>query len=215
MPARTCSPSGRFCTRWQPVFFPSRETCSGAIFDCILNRHCDVSGSLEPGGSAELEHIINKALEKDREVRYQHASEMKADLKRLERDSTSGGGHDSKASARAKHFPVPRGRSCAGSLAFDRCGRTVLLRSDSQAPVTSPSEYTQITNFTDSAVAPSLSPDGRMVTFKRGEDAFFSNGQIYVKLLPNGESVQLTNDATPSNTHLYSHRTDHGSRIPA
>ena len=52
----------------------------------------------------------------------------------------------------------------------------------------------QITNFTDSAVAPSLSPDGRMVTFKRGEDSFLSRGQIYVKLLPNGESVRLTND---------------------
>jgi DNA-binding winged helix-turn-helix (wHTH) protein/Tol biopolymer transport system component len=61
-------------------------------------------------------------------------------------------------------------------------------------PVTSPSEYTQITNFTDSVVAPSLSPDGRMVTFKRGEDAFFSTGQVYVKLLPNGEPVQLTTD---------------------
>ena len=62
-------------------------------------------------------------------------------------------------------------------------------------PVTSPSEYTQLTNFTDSAVAPSFSPDGRMVTFKRGEDAFFSPGEIYVKLLPNGEPIQLTNDA--------------------
>jgi DNA-binding winged helix-turn-helix (wHTH) protein/Tol biopolymer transport system component len=62
-------------------------------------------------------------------------------------------------------------------------------------PVTSPSEYTQITNFTDSAVAPSLSPDGRMVTFKRSESAFASIGQIYVKLLPNGEPVRLTNDS--------------------
>jgi DNA-binding winged helix-turn-helix (wHTH) protein/Tol biopolymer transport system component len=62
-------------------------------------------------------------------------------------------------------------------------------------PVTSPSEYTQITNFTDSAVAPSLSPDGRMVTFKRSENAFASIGQIYVKLLPNGEPVRLTNDS--------------------
>ncbi len=43
------------------------------------------------------------------------------------------------------------------------------------APVTSPSEYTQITNFTDSAVAPSLSPDGRMVTFIRGEEFFLSS----------------------------------------
>ena len=58
--------------------------------------------------------------------------------------------------------------------------------------VTSPSEYIQLTNFSDSATAPSLSPDGRMVTFKRGGDSFLGPGQIFVKLLPNGESVQLT-----------------------
>jgi Tol biopolymer transport system component len=76
--------------------------------------------------------------------------------------------------------------------------------------VTSPSEYTQLTNFTDSAVAPSLSPDGRMVTFKRGEDSFLSRGQIYVKLLPNGESVQLTNDAGRKYAPVF---TPDGSRI--
>src|SRR5207244_9969052 len=58
---------------------------------------------------------------------------------------------------------------------------------------TSPSEYVQITDFSDSATAPSLSPDGKMVTFIRGGESFLSRGQIYVKLLPNGESRQLTN----------------------
>ena len=77
-------------------------------------------------------------------------------------------------------------------------------------PVTSPSEYEQITNFTDSAVAPSLSPDGRMVTFKRGEDAFFSTGQIYVKLLPNGESVRLTSDSDYKYAPVF---TPDGSRV--
>jgi serine/threonine protein kinase len=62
-------------------------------------------------------------------------------------------------------------------------------------PVTSPSEYTQLTNFTDSASAPSLSADGRMLTFKRGDTSFLSPGQIFVKRLPNGESVQLTTSA--------------------
>ena len=81
------------------------------------------------------------------------------------------------------------------------------------APVTSPSEYTQITNFTDSAVAPSLSPDGRMVTFIRGGEFFYSSGQIYVKLLPNGESVRLTNDAQRASSHRCLHRTARGSRI--
>jgi DNA-binding winged helix-turn-helix (wHTH) protein/Tol biopolymer transport system component len=54
--------------------------------------------------------------------------------------------------------------------------------------------YTQITNFTDSAVSPVLSPDGRMVAFFRSDEWFLTTDQIYIKLLPNGEPVQLTND---------------------
>lgn len=54
--------------------------------------------------------------------------------------------------------------------------------------------YTQITNFTDSAVAPALSPDGRMVAFYRSDNWFLTPDQIYVKLLPDGEPVRLTND---------------------
>jgi DNA-binding winged helix-turn-helix (wHTH) protein/Tol biopolymer transport system component len=54
--------------------------------------------------------------------------------------------------------------------------------------------YTQITNVTDSAIAPALSPDGRMVAFLRSDRWFASPDQIYVKLLPDGEPVQLTHD---------------------
>jgi len=54
--------------------------------------------------------------------------------------------------------------------------------------------YTQITNFTDSAVAPVLSPDGRMVAFFRSNTWFHCPDQIYVKMLPSGEPVQLTHD---------------------
>jgi Tol biopolymer transport system component len=54
--------------------------------------------------------------------------------------------------------------------------------------------YTQITDFTDSAVAPALSPDGRMVAFLRSDSSFLTGDQIYVKLLPDGDAVQLTND---------------------
>jgi Tol biopolymer transport system component len=52
----------------------------------------------------------------------------------------------------------------------------------------------QITNLPDSAVQPSLSPDGRMVTFIRGSNGFITPGQVYVKMLPTGEPVQLTHD---------------------
>jgi DNA-binding winged helix-turn-helix (wHTH) protein/Tol biopolymer transport system component len=54
--------------------------------------------------------------------------------------------------------------------------------------------YIQITNFTDSAVAPVLSPDGRMVAFLRSDTWLASRDQIYVKSLPDGEPVQLTDD---------------------
>jgi eukaryotic-like serine/threonine-protein kinase len=56
-------------------------------------------------------------------------------------------------------------------------------------------EWEQLTFFTDSAVYPELSPDGRMIAFIRGNDSFQGHGQVYVKLLPGGEPVQLTHDA--------------------
>lgn len=54
--------------------------------------------------------------------------------------------------------------------------------------------YTQLTDFTDSAVAPALSPDGRMVAFIRGSYGFLSSDQIYVKMLPDGEARRVTDD---------------------
>jgi eukaryotic-like serine/threonine-protein kinase len=54
--------------------------------------------------------------------------------------------------------------------------------------------YQQITNFTDSAVSPALSPDGRMLAFIRSDYTFGGPGQIFVKLLPDGEPMQLTHD---------------------
>jgi len=57
--------------------------------------------------------------------------------------------------------------------------------------------YTQLTDFTDSAVAPAVSPDGHMLAFIRGGTGFLSPDQIYVKLLPNGEATRLTNDPRP------------------
>ncbi len=54
--------------------------------------------------------------------------------------------------------------------------------------------YTQLTDFTDSAVSPALSPDGRMLAFIRGSDSFMSADQIYIKMLPDGETKRLTED---------------------
>jgi len=66
---------------------PFRGETSGVIFDGILNRVPVSSVRLNPDLPAGLEEIINKALEKDRNLRYQHASEMRSDLSRLQRDT--------------------------------------------------------------------------------------------------------------------------------
>jgi DNA-binding winged helix-turn-helix (wHTH) protein/Tol biopolymer transport system component len=70
--------------------------------------------------------------------------------------------------------------------------------------------WEQITRFSDSATQPALSPDGRMIAFIRGPETFVTPGQIYVKILPDGEPVQLTHDAFPKMAPAFS---PDGSRI--
>jgi serine/threonine protein kinase/Tol biopolymer transport system component len=94
------------------------------------------------------------------------------------------------------HFDIPSRRRrrvlpvAAAAVGLSTAGALVYRMPP--VAVTSPAEYTQLTFFSDAATAPSLSPDGRMVAFKRGGDSFLGSGEIYVKRLPTGESIQLT-----------------------
>ena len=77
---------------------PFRGDTTGVIFDSILNRAFPSPARLNPDLPLELERIIDKAMEKDRDLRYQHAADVRSDLKRVLRDSTSGRAHNSAVS---------------------------------------------------------------------------------------------------------------------
>src|SRR5437870_918456 len=69
---------------------PCRGESSGVIFKAILDGAPTSAVRLNPDLPAELERIINKCLEKDRNLRYQHASDIRTDLQRLKRDTDTG-----------------------------------------------------------------------------------------------------------------------------
>ena len=69
---------------------PFRGDTTGAIFDSVLNRSPVSPVRINPDTPPKLEEIINKCLEKDRDLRYQHSAEIRADLKRLKRNAELG-----------------------------------------------------------------------------------------------------------------------------
>lgn len=174
---------------------PFRGESSGVIFNAILERAPVAPIRLNPDLPSDMEGIINKALEKDRNLRYQSANELRSDLKRLKRNFES-----STARVSVEQVGIPQRTNIVLTITLASLVIAILIAgialyhfSHSHTPPAS-TNWEQLTFFTDSVVYPALSPDGRMLAFIRGDNPFFGTGEIYVKLLPGGEPVQLTRD---------------------
>ncbi len=160
-----------------------------------------IHGQPEPLGTEvpqPVRSVVEKALEKDPAERYQSMREMVVDLRRVARHS----GETTATVLTKPVTPAPKRKTAyfaagIGLVALVLLGGGFKYFYPSASTVGSPSEWTQLTNFNDFAVGPVLSPDGRMVAFFRGGPAFLGQGQLYVKVLPDGEAVKLTDGPGP------------------
>jgi len=169
---------------------------SGVIFDAILNREPVPPVRMNPAIPPRLEEIINKALEKDREVRYQSAAEIRADLKRLKRDSESGRSV-AQAASRRPRFKAWQLGMAAVIIVLLAGGVGWLLSRRQAAPATaSPlaKEQRLTTNSTANPLsAAAISPDGKYL-------ALSDSSGVYVRTIATGEihplSVPVKNGVT-------------------
>ena len=190
---------------------PFRGESSAVTCEAILNRTPIPAVRLNPDLSVDLERVIRKALEKDRSLRYQHASDMRTDLQRLRRDSSQShwkehpSVQEEEREDPAPVKPILTKKSglrrslyylAAATIVFAILAGAFFLRRSTPDRLPAQSQWEQLTFYTDSAVYPALSSDGRMLAFIRGDNSFMGPGEIYVKLLPGGEPVQLTHDST-------------------
>jgi Tol biopolymer transport system component len=151
-----------------------REDLSGTIA-AVLEREPD--WTILPGATpASIRELMQRCLQKDPTRRLQSIVDARKTIERAQR-----GRNRWKIAALA-----------TAALAVLAVGGAFWSRGP--APAANRSEWVQITNLPDSVSQPALSPDGRMLTFIRGAATFFGPGQVYVKRLPDGEPVQLTND---------------------
>jgi len=173
--------------------FPGATT--GIIFDGILNRTPAPASRVSSAIPAELDHIIDKALEKDRDLRYQSARDLRADLARLLRDSGSTRSHVGVAASPAPVSSRPHRRVVAmaaglGIVALAAAGYFARRPTGRAASDTLPL-LVRVT-FDDGLQAqPTWSPDGRFIAYTSDKGGNFD---IWVQPVAGGRPVQVTTD---------------------
>jgi len=189
---------------------------SGVIFHAILGQAPASPSRLNPELPPKLEDLINKALEKDPEMRYQSASELRTDLRRLKRDTNSGRSSGAAGTVGTRSAAVPREQD----LSSDSRMFAVLVKRHKTAVMAatlvvvlsiaafaawfyshssqtaSAFKIVPFTSFPGTKSEPVFSPDGNAIAFAwRGEKD--DNLDIYVKLIGAGIPLRITTHPDP------------------
>jgi len=201
---------------------PFRGETSGVISDAIMNRPFAAPVRLNPSVPAKLEDIINKALEKDRDLRYRSAADMQTDLKRLRRDTDSGRILSSgSAAAQAAAEQASSSRIAVAAQAGPATGKKYnkylaatgvvaalavvgfsAYHFGAGARTTSgPAKITQISHWDKPMDGAKLSPDGHTVAF---DSPVAGVAQVFVMLATGGMPLQLTSDEADKNVTGFS-----------
>jgi Tol biopolymer transport system component/predicted Ser/Thr protein kinase len=215
---------------------PFRGETSGVIAEAIMNRAFVTPLKLNPDLPPKLDDILNKALEKDRDLRYHSAMDIQTDLKRLKRDTDSGRLAVSRSGSTAAATFAEQGSGSRSSVmgteiaAAANGGKgklyaivagvvTVLAAVGFAAyhfgagtkTTSGPMRITQISHWDKPMDFAELSPDGHTVAFT---SPIAGVAQVFVMLTTGGEALQLTNDEgdkhvssfSPDGTEIYYQR---------
>ncbi|HEV8385340.1 MAG TPA: protein kinase [Candidatus Acidoferrales bacterium] len=183
-------------------------TTSAVIFNSILSGAPESPVRLNPQLSGEFERILNKLLEKDRELRHQTAAELRADLKRLKRDTDSGRTGAATAAVPAVKRPLwmlPAG--IVAILLFAAAGFALLallvgkgagwqlMRRANEAALP-PMRVVPLTSYPGAETQPTFSPDGTQIAYS-AEIEELHNMDIYLQIIGAGAPLRLTRDPLP------------------
>jgi Tol biopolymer transport system component len=182
---------------------PFRGESAGVIFKAILDSAPTPAARLNPDLPPELERIIHKSLEKDCNLRYQHGSEICADLRRVKRDTDSvhygvpdSDKYASPDSAKARSAGLKTGRAwlvsgVAALILLSAFGIWRLVRKSVESPLPSV-EVVPLVSLQGKQSTPAFSPDGNQVAFAAYEGQ--PSAGIYVTLVGGEKSLRLTSN---------------------
>ena len=173
---------------------------TAAVLNAIITRQTPPPGTIAPTLPRQFDDIIAKALEKDRDVRYQSAAELRADLKRLKRDLDSAVSSSARAAAKPR---LVRWRSVAiiGVLAAIAITAVLFAARFWRAPRGgSPLEgaqFSQVTGQAGTEHFPSLSPDGKTLVYAASQDG---RSDIFLQRVDGQRAINLTADSPEDDT---------------
>ena len=184
-------------------FLPFTGESTGAVFEAILHQEPREVMRLNSGLPTEFQRIIDKGMEKDRNLRYQHASELRADLQRLKRDGITGKVKMASPASVEEQISSARIFSVGQKLALPRAAkrRTVIIAGLASLLLAAmvlgwfvahrvstkdrPIEQRLTANSPDIPVRwAALSPDGKYL-------AYWDRTGLFLKVIPNGETHEL------------------------